>query len=127
MTNHSKVNDIIYTTGYTENGVPLIGGIWTLYHQEGFPIELSNLICNNNGWLVDWMEAMIDASRSHNCPALMKMLESLLPDETIKHLKIGFMYIISSGKTFDQIIEEKHTNGANAIELLTNLINNPIQ
>ena len=104
-------DDIIYTTGCTPDGTPLIGGVWTLRDQEGFPLEMSHLVCRDKGWAIDWMEAMADASRSNNCPALMKAVEAFLPEHAVTHLKMGFMHMVRSGKSFDEVVAEKRANG----------------
>lgn len=102
---------VIYTTGCTPDGTFLIGGIWKLWEQEGFPLEMAYLVCRDKGWRVDWMEAMADASITNNCPALVKHIEAFLPSETMMHLKAGFMYMLNSGKTFEQVVAEKQANG----------------
>lgn len=104
-------DEVIYATGCTPDGITLIGGVWTLHDQEGFPLEMSHLTCQQNGWRIDWMEAMADASRSNNCPALMKAVEAFLPGDAITHLKLGFMHMVRSGKSFDDIVEAKRANG----------------
>lgn len=102
---------VIYATGCTPDGVTLIGGIWKLWEQEGFPLEMSHLVCRDKGWAVDWLEAMADASTTNNCPALMKHIEAFLPSHVITHLKFGFMHVLNSGKTYEQIVAEKQANG----------------
>lgn len=104
---------IIYTTGANCDGVPLIGGVWTLWEQEGFPLEMSYLICRDKGWAVDWLEAMADASVNNNCPALMKHVSGFLPDEAILAMKLGFMRVVKTGKTWEQVVAEKRKNGRN--------------
>jgi len=103
--------EIIYTTGCTEDGTYLIGGVWTLRDQVGFPIEMSHVVCKQNGWLIDWMEAMADASRSNNCPALMRVVETFMPEDGIMRLKMGFVHMVRSGKSFDEVVAEKRANG----------------
>jgi hypothetical protein len=104
-------NEICYTTGCTSEGTTLIGGVWTLRDQEGFPLEMAHLIARDRGWAIDWAEAMADASRTNNCPALMDAIEAFLPAEAITHLKIGFFRMVTGGKSFDDIIAEKRANG----------------
>ena len=111
-------NKVIYVTGYTVEGDPLIGGIWTLHDQEGFPLEMSYIMCRNERWDIDWMEAMADASRSNNLPALMKAAEAFLPKHVIEHLKMGFVHITKSGKSFEEIIADKRENGKKIDELI---------
>jgi len=102
---------VIYATGCTPDGVTLIGGVWKLWEQEGFPLEMSHLICRDKGWAVDWLEAMADASCTNNCPALVKHIEAFLPHDAMTALKLGFMRVLNSGKTYEQIVAEKQKNG----------------
>ena len=81
---------VIYATGCTPEGAILIGGIWKLWEQEGFPIEMSHLICRDNGWAVDWLEAMADASCTNNCPALVKHIEAFLKNLNWKTVEKRF-------------------------------------
>lgn len=87
-------NSPIYNTGFTPEGKPLIGGVWTLWHQDGFPLEMSHLICQGNGWAVDWAEAMADASTSNNLPALVKHIEAFLSSDTMTTLKSSFYRLV---------------------------------
>ena len=109
MSEHN--NSVIYATGCTPDGITLIGGIWKLWEQEGFPLEMSHLVCRDKGWAVDWLEAMADASCTNNCPALMQHIEGFLPAETITVLKVGFMRVLNSGKSYEQIVADKQANG----------------
>ena len=102
---------ILYLTGYTTSGKALIGGVWTLRDQEGFPLEMSHVVAQGSDCVIDWAEAMADASISNRCPSLMQQIESFLPADTISHLKMGFMHNVRSGKTFEEIVSEKRANG----------------
>lgn len=100
-------SEIVYESGVTSDGTPLLGGVWTLWDREGFPLEMAHLSAQGKGIRIDWCEAMADASRSNNCPALMKQVEAFLDEETIMAMKAGFVRMVESGKSFDQIISEK--------------------
>ena len=104
-------DSVIYATDCAPDGTTLVGGVWKLWEQEGFPLEMSHMICRDKGWRVDWLEAMADASRSNNCPALVKHIEAFLPCETMTALKLGFVRVLNSGKTCEQIIADKQANG----------------
>ncbi len=103
--------NILYISGSTPDGTPLVGGVWTLRDQEGFPLELSHLFCRDQGWAVDWAEAMADASRSNNLLALMKAVETFLPENEVTNLKLGFVRMARRGKSFDEVVAEKRANG----------------
>jgi hypothetical protein len=86
--------------------------VWTLWHQEGFPLEMSDLtVRTEHGCKVDWAEAMYDASRSDNCPALMDHLSTFLGEETLTQLKLGYMKAVRSGKSWDELLASKRSNG----------------
>jgi len=104
-------DEIIYCTGISLDGEMLIGGVWTLRDQEGFPLEMAHLVCRDKGWRIDWLEAMADASRQDKCPALMEQIEAFLPSDTVFMLKLGFVSAYRSGKTWEEIVADKRANG----------------
>lgn len=111
------MKDIIYATGMTEDGDVLLGGIWTLWHQDGFPIEMSHLTVRDMpGYKIDWAEAMFDASRTDNCPALMDHIQNFLDADFVLGLKMGFMQAAQCGKTWAQLVADKRANGAAFVE-----------
>lgn len=103
--------NLIYMTGRTPEGTCLMGGVWKLWEQEGFPLEMSHVVCCAEGTAVDWLEAMADASCTDNCPALMLHLAAFLPAETITEIQIGFMRLVASGQSYQEILESKKANG----------------
>ena len=113
---------VIYTTGLTSDGKQLIGGVWTLRDQEGFPLEMSYLIAQDRGWQIDWAEAMADASLSDRCPSLMQQIEAFLPESVILHLKLGFVFNVRSGKSFMDIMNEKRANAKKFDEFIQKAI-----
>lgn len=100
----------LYVTGVSGRNNLLYGGVWTLWHQNGFPIELAHLTLRNNGDAVDWMESMADASLTDNLPALMRHIEGFLKPDVIADLKPRFMALLSSGKTYADILADKRRN-----------------
>lgn len=103
------MTDTIYITGISDDGYLLYGGIWTHFHQNGFPIELSNLAVQGIG-KVDWMEAMMDASITNNCPNLMEHLEIFMDNNTLIELKLRFVALIKHTSP-TQFISDKRKNG----------------
>ena len=102
----------LYHTGLTEHGDCLLGGVWRLKSQEGFPLECSYLLVKDRPYLhIDWLEAMLDASRTNECPALMAELETFLTSEEVLSLKLRFVAITRSGKTYEELYEEKRASG----------------
>jgi hypothetical protein len=103
------MNSPLYITSITPEGKFLLGGIWKLYSQEGYPLEMSHLSCPE-GHVIDWFEAMLDASTTNECPSLMDKISDFLPRETLSHLKRGFVLASQSGKTYQQLLDEKRQN-----------------
>lgn len=82
-----------YVTGNTEDGRLLWGGGWRMKHELGFPLDaFLDEVRSRNG-LVDWMEAMADASIDDNLPALHKEMQALLPEEDLRECKTRFMLL----------------------------------
>lgn len=98
---------MIYVTGRTPIGALFVGGAWTFWHQDGFPLEMTYLLARDQGNLVDWIEAMADASTTDNLPALMKQLESFLPVEDLVQIKIRWVALHRAGQTPAQILANK--------------------
>lgn len=114
------MDETLYTTGLTHEGRTLVGGLWTMWTQEGFPLELSRIALKDRGCDPDWAEAMADASRTGSCPALMSQLEALLPEGDLLNLKAGFMRIVASGVSWDDFLKAKRRNGEGYLQALKN-------
>lgn len=97
----------IYPTGYTTDGKLLLGGVWTHYHQNGFPVEMSYMSAQARGARIDWLEAMADASTTDNLPALVEEMTTFMPKETVDEIGARFADMISKGHTYDSILESK--------------------
>ncbi len=98
---------MIYTTGYTQQGVELVGGIWTLFDQEGFPIEMSYLKLKQDGKRVDWIEAMASASLSNNLPSLVAQMSLFMGESELNLIKVLYSTLLKLGKTPEIIMEMK--------------------
>jgi hypothetical protein len=103
-------DQIIYPTGITQTGELLMGGVWKLWNEAGFPIEMSWLFFRDQNWGIDWMEAMADASTSNNLPSLMEKIAAFLPQEEIGEIKVKFMCLLRNGKNYEQILADKKSN-----------------
>lgn len=84
------ITDTIYVTGLTDSGDLLCGGIWRLYRQEGFPVDLSVLILREKGVLPDLCEMMAEASMHSELPQLEKQCPELFTPEA----KLKFMALL---------------------------------
>lgn len=100
------MNSNLFQTGFTTSGTPLFGGVWTHWAQNGFPIELSYVTLRNHGALVDWLEVILDASRTNNLPALWEQMTTFLPAEELKQIKAKASLVFSSGKA-DELWAQK--------------------
>lgn len=113
--------EIIHQTGVACDGAPLIGGVWTLRQQEGFPLEMAHLVCCSHGWHIDWLEAMCDASQTNDLPALWQQVSAFLPADDLRRMKIGFaVFLARAGKTCAELVAEKRKNGAGLSMALLN-------
>lgn len=113
------MNEVLYITGVTIDGQFMMGGVWRFYHQNGFPLEITTLTAKENGWCVDWLEAMADASIDNNLPSLTSHLETFLDEETLVWIKSGFINLLNKGITVNDILENKRKNAKILEELLT--------
>lgn len=108
------MNNPIYITDISkDHGHLMIGGVWRLWHQDGFPVEMSWLHARDQGNYVDWVEAMADASTDDNLPALVKQMESFLTPEDMMNCKMRFMALLNSGQTYQSILDSKHAKAPN--------------
>lgn len=55
------MNSPLYVTGFSPEGRPLIGGIFKMKDQEGFPLDASFDLCRDKGLAIDYMEFLCDA------------------------------------------------------------------
>jgi hypothetical protein len=86
----------LFQTGINPEGKPLVGGLWRMAHEMGFPLEIAYLECQQHGWAPNWREAMEDASKDNNLPALMRQLETFLDEPTITRLKISYLALVGN-------------------------------
>ena len=87
------------------NGVPKLQGVFRMRDQEGFPVDMSYEIAKENGWEIDWVEALADAGRQciFKYDALIEEIGMLEPDKLdgVKRMfALGFMS--SGGETFTE-------------------------
>jgi hypothetical protein len=108
--NMLKPSTILSETGVLRlksqtNGVPKLQGVFRMKDQEGFPIDMAYELAKENGWEVDWVEALSDAARQCilKYDALIEEIGMLEPDklEGIKRIfAVGFM--TSEGDSFTE-------------------------
>lgn len=64
------MNDPLYQTGIAGDGKPLIGGIFRLKDECGFPMDMSYEITKEKGWHIDYLELLCDAWTRSNFSCL---------------------------------------------------------
>lgn len=98
----------IYCTGIGENGKPLLGGIWRMYSEQGFPIEMSHMEAQEKGCQVDWLEAMADASLTADCPRLVQEMEQFLSG-SMHEIKTKFVQAVRKFSEHGNINDDVQT------------------
>lgn len=108
------MNNVLYITGLTEDLHTLIGGVWRMHHQEGFPLELSYITVKQSNFRIDWVEAMADASLDNNLHVLVKNIEVFLPEKEVTILKTLFAYLVrDKGMSYEDIMVMKKESAKN--------------
>lgn len=109
------INDIIYITGLTPEGIPLVGGIWRIYRQQGFPVDISLMEIREKGYLPDIMELFAESTFYAELPQVRKQAPELF---TLENIHKWNLYLESFGlkesNQFDvaeKILMEKRNNG----------------
>lgn len=85
------MNTVIFKNGPLRwktqaNGVPKLQGVFTMLDREGFPVDMSYEIAKEQGWDVDWIEALADASVEE-----IRLLEPAKVDSVMKLFAGGLM------------------------------------
>lgn len=113
--NLNMINDIIYITGLTPEGIPLVGGIWRIYRQQGFPVDISLMEIREKGYLPDIMELFAESTFYAELPQVRKQVPELF---TLENIHKWNLYLESFGlkesNQFDvaeKILMEKRNNG----------------
>ena len=96
----------LYQTGFANDGRPLLGGLWRLWREDGFPVELGKLETESRGARVDWLELMADAAECGELPAAWRQVEGLLPPAELERLKVAFSAILERD-TLEHVLERK--------------------
>jgi hypothetical protein len=55
------LNAPLYVTGTTPEGKPLVGGIFRMKDEQGFPLDSSYDYCRESGLAIDYLELLCDA------------------------------------------------------------------
>lgn len=114
-------NDPLYFTGIAPDGWPLMGGIFTMKDQEGFPVDASYDECEHRLKVhVDWAEYLADAGRQEQWKfdAASKEIEYLLGEATASDIQKRFLALgqrlTDEGNDFravcERIVEQKKGN-----------------
>lgn len=123
------MNNPLYLSGITPDGIPLMAGIYRMKDEIGFPISVSYEMIKDNQWCPDWCEFLADAGRQKDWKlddALheMKMLvgEHLTAEifEKFKFYGATIWTVNGKNQTFaevcNQIVELKRKNGIQIID-----------
>ena len=88
------------------NGIPKLQGVFRFKDECGFPISITHDVAKEKGWEIDWIEALLDATRQNKFDSVYSEILMLVPEqaEGIKYL-FG-LFIMLSG-TIGGTIKEK--------------------
>jgi hypothetical protein len=107
--------DTIYITGLTPDGIPLVGGIWRLYRQEGFPVDLSLLTIREKELVPDIMELFAEATIHYELPQAFKQCPEIFTDEAktkwLVYLKANGENETDQFQAAEKILLQKRSNG----------------
>jgi hypothetical protein len=107
----------LYFTGLTPDGRLLLGGVFRMKDEVGFPLDMSYEIAKEKGWLIDWMEYLADAGRQKQpkIESCLREIGYLLGEDEAKKIGDRFVlwvkYLVGTGDiklACDHIMERKH-------------------
>lgn len=118
MENILKINGVVYSSVLNEekplrlksqiNKIPKLQGVFAMKDQEGFPIDMSYEMARDRGWEIDWIEAMVDASRQciFKYDTLVDEIRMLEPNKIndLQRFFAAFM-MADEGETFEEKAE----------------------
>lgn len=82
-----KRDSILFASATDSTGRTLLGGAWRLWMQEGFPLEMLQVLCAQRGLGIDWREAMTSAAQTNNLPACVAQMEQFIPRHEMSEIK----------------------------------------
>lgn len=94
----------LYITGINPEGKPLIGGVFRMKDEHGFPFDLSRDILRENGESVDYLELLCDAWL-HDCNGFKSVCKELdmLDENLVKLWKLtGTIFLNRHPKAYKQ-------------------------
>ena len=119
---------MLYQSGITQDGVPLLAGIFSMKDQQGFPVDASLHECQQRGLCPDWAEYLADAGRHRQwkfdaaCDELRFLLGDSLTNEIIQRFKAWGAALMRLGDTFidacERMVEAKRRNATPVGSLL---------
>lgn len=101
----------LYITGTTRDGIPLMGGIFAMKDQEGFPVDASLHECQHKGLCPDWAEYLADAGRQKQWKfdaaydELTNLLGQPLASEILARFIVWGQSLLHEGSDFIAICE----------------------
>jgi hypothetical protein len=107
----------LYFTGIAPDGKLLLGGIFRMKDEVGFPMDMSYELAKDKGYHVDWCECLADAGRQKQSKfeSTMREIGYLIGDEVAKEIGEKFAllvkFLVGSGDftmACEAIIQMKH-------------------
>ena len=97
-------SDTIYITGTTPEGKLLIGGLWRKHRQEGFPLDISLMLCREQGLLPDVVELFAEAMIHFELPSVREHAPELFTIKTT----MQWMHLLQTLPYTDQFQAAQH-------------------
>ena len=112
----------LYVSGCTSDGTFLVGGGWTLYAQEGFPLELLHIESTSRGYAVDWCEAAADASATNQLERFWKIVSAFLDESARWGIMSGVSRMrktCACEQDWANVVAQKRANGSALVNFLS--------
>lgn len=90
----------LYITGVTPDGRLLMGGVFRMQDEHGFPVDASHEECRMKGFAVDWLEALCDCwlNDPQKFESFGRQVEMIAPGSVDRFSQLGARMIASAPK-----------------------------
>ncbi len=106
------MDDILYMSGLTPDGTPLMAGIFRIHDEIGFPVDMTYEICKEKKQCPDWLEYLADAGsqKQWKFDAAVKEMQMLIGEYLTQEILSKFKFLgalmTKEGDNFISICEK---------------------